>query len=124
MPALWPLIAKWMPKYASRTTKASGGQLYPASTVGAGVSGRSRAQYVKADEEEGDAFQLKTMGETRTDIRGHSPQGSEDEIMRYNGIVRTVQVWICHHAHLLLSSMALNLLQLFRGRLLMCSFSP
>ncbi|KAF4459081.1 CFEM domain-containing [Fusarium albosuccineum] len=40
------------------------------------------------------AFPLKDihLGKTHTEIRGHSPNGSEEEIMTYNGIIRTTAV--------------------------------
>ncbi|EXK25349.1 hypothetical protein FOXG_17561 [Fusarium oxysporum f. sp. lycopersici 4287] len=40
------------------------------------------------------SFPLKDMhvSKTRTEIRGHSPNESEEEIMTYNGIIRTIAV--------------------------------
>ncbi|KAF4975770.1 hypothetical protein FZEAL_7486 [Fusarium zealandicum] len=42
------------------------------------------------------SFPLKEihMSKTHTEIRGHSPNGSEEEIMTYNGIIRTTNVHI------------------------------
>jgi hypothetical protein len=40
------------------------------------------------------SFPLKDMhvSKTRTEIRGHSPNESEEEILTYNGIIRTTAV--------------------------------
>ncbi|RKK24759.1 hypothetical protein BFJ65_g2685 [Fusarium oxysporum f. sp. cepae] len=42
----------------------------------------------------GGLFHLKDMhcSWTQTEIRGYSPNGSEEEIMTYNGILRTTAV--------------------------------
>ncbi|KAL1875873.1 hypothetical protein Daus18300_003064 [Diaporthe australafricana] len=92
VPALRPLFAKWMPQYFRNNS--SGEEAYP--NTESGRADRSKeSRITRADR---NTFQLKDMGETHTEIRGYSPDGSEEEIMTYNGIVRTTQVSVSYGA--------------------------
>lgn len=87
VPALRPLFARWLPQYFRN--KSSGEEAYPATESGR-VDRSKESRITRADR---NTFQLKDMGETHTEIRGYSPDGSEEEIMTYNGIVRTTHVY-------------------------------
>nr|XP_036578564.1 CFEM domain-containing protein [Colletotrichum truncatum]KAF6785859.1 CFEM domain-containing protein [Colletotrichum truncatum] len=85
-PALRPLFRKWWPKiFGGDSTKKTSDLHYYGSS--------SRPRNTKRD---GDDITLKDMRMTRsqhhTEIRSTSPTGSEEEIMTYNGIVRTTNV--------------------------------
>uniref|UniRef100_A0A0D2XJA9 Rhodopsin domain-containing protein n=1 Tax=Fusarium oxysporum (strain Fo5176) TaxID=660025 RepID=A0A0D2XJA9_FUSOF len=77
-PALRPLFRKMFPRlFSGRSTNETGKYNTP-SRYGNCASG-------------GGIFHLKDMhrSRTQTEIRGYSPNGSEEEIMTYNGILRT-----------------------------------
>ncbi|PCD42281.1 hypothetical protein AU210_004811 [Fusarium oxysporum f. sp. radicis-cucumerinum] len=77
-PALRPLFHKMFPRlFSGRSTNETGKYNTP-SRYGNCASG-------------GGLFHLKDMhcSWTQTEIRGYSPNGSEEEIMTYNGILRT-----------------------------------
>ncbi|CAG7559401.1 unnamed protein product, partial [Fusarium equiseti] len=80
-PALRPLFRKMFPRpFSGRTTNEAG--VYKSqSKYGNGTGGVG-------------SFHLKDMSRTRTqtEIRGYTPNGSEEEIMTYNGILRTTAV--------------------------------
>ncbi|RBR11054.1 uncharacterized protein FIESC28_09199 [Fusarium coffeatum] len=80
-PALRPLFRKMFPRlFSGRTTNEAG--IYKSqSKYGNGTGGVG-------------SFHLKDMSRTRTqtEIRGYTPNGSEEEIMTYNGILRTTAV--------------------------------
>ncbi|RFN46075.1 hypothetical protein FIE12Z_9676 [Fusarium flagelliforme] len=80
-PALRPLFRKMFPRlFSGRTTNEAG--IYKSqSKYGNGTGGVG-------------SFHLKNMSRTRTqtEIRGYTPNGSEEEIMTYNGILRTTAV--------------------------------
>lgn len=84
IPALWPLIRQWFPRLVSRlgsTNKTPGPDSYPPS----GFEGSNRRH----------TFKMKSMrGQGRSEIRSTSPSGSEEEIMTYNGILRTTAVTV------------------------------
>lgn len=80
-PALRPLFRKMFPRlFSGRSTNETGKYNTP-SRYGNCASG-------------GGLFHLKDMhrSRTQTEIRGYSPNGSEEEIMTYNGILRTTAV--------------------------------
>ena len=83
-PALRPLFRKMFPRlFSGRTTNEAG--IYKSqSKYGNGTGGVG-------------SFHLKDMSRTRTqtEIRGYTPNGSEEEIMTYNGILRTTAVSCC-----------------------------
>lgn len=87
-PALRPLFRKMFPGLFSN--KSSNEQYNTpsnyASNYGTGTGRRGTTL--------NQSFPLKDMhvSKTRTEIRGHSPNESEEEIMTYNGIIRTTAV--------------------------------
>ncbi|TEA22395.1 hypothetical protein C8034_v004897 [Colletotrichum sidae] len=99
-PALRGLFLRWFPRFFASLKSSSHGKYgYPRSgdptkksrtTVTATNHTRSRANTHH------EAFQLKSMKGGRSEIRGHSPSGSEEEIMTYDGIMRTREVNIVY----------------------------
>ncbi|KAF5009282.1 hypothetical protein FDECE_4494 [Fusarium decemcellulare] len=81
-PALRPLFRRMFPGLFSSNN--SNGATYNTSARYGNTTGL-RQTAANA------AFPLKDihLGKTHTEIRGHSPNGSEEEIMTYNGIIRT-----------------------------------
>jgi len=78
-PALRPLFRKMFPRLSSGRTTNEAGVYKSQNEYGTGGVG---------------SFHLKDMSRTRTqtEIRGYTPNGSEEEIMTYNGILRTTAV--------------------------------
>ncbi|KAF7562140.1 hypothetical protein G7046_g1982 [Stylonectria norvegica] len=87
-PALRPLFRRMFPGlFSNKSSNDNGAYNYNTpSNYGTGTGLRHTAGH--------GAFPLKDMhaGKTHTEIRGHSPNGSEEEIMTYNGIIRTTAV--------------------------------
>ncbi|KEY69273.1 hypothetical protein S7711_01724 [Stachybotrys chartarum IBT 7711] len=101
MPALRPLFARWLPRLfrsnAARSSEPPYGSYYGGSanvTVGGSnmKSGRRESHATN--------YRLKELHSSRknarAEIRGDSPTGSEEEIMTYNGILRTTNVNISY----------------------------
>ncbi|KAF6829718.1 hypothetical protein CPLU01_07800 [Colletotrichum plurivorum] len=88
VPALRPLFRRWMPGLFGGTTKKTSGAAGYYGRYGIGTPRDGTG--VRED----DNFALKDMRSRahRTEIRGASPTGSEEEIMTYNGIVQTTNV--------------------------------
>jgi hypothetical protein len=95
MPALRPLGSRWFPKLFGTDQSKSGDQPYinnrygGSSHIASGVRNKSHTRESH--------YALKDLGSSwkqsqRTEIRGTSPSGSEEEIMTYNGILRTTNV--------------------------------
>ncbi|WQF86857.1 hypothetical protein CDEST_11871 [Colletotrichum destructivum] len=94
-PALRPMFRKWWPK------------LFGA--IGSGKTGSSELKYYgnssrpRTTLREADNITLKDMRMTRsqhhTEIRSSSPSGSEEEIMTYNGIIRTTNVNLTYESN-------------------------
>ncbi|KAF5688760.1 integral membrane protein PTH11 [Fusarium denticulatum] len=80
-PALRPLFRSMFPRLFSGKNTNDSGKYSTPSRYGNGTPGVS-------------SFNLKDMhrSRTQTEIRGYSPNGSEEEIMTYNGILRTTAV--------------------------------
>ncbi|KAJ2902230.1 hypothetical protein MKZ38_000832 [Zalerion maritima] len=107
-PALRPLIRSWWPKifstsgntYPSGDRYAYGGPGH-VSQYGTGYASASRGtshHHKKAGGSVvGPSFAMKDL-KGRTEIRSHSPHGSEEEIMTYNGIMRTTNVTVQYGA--------------------------
>lgn len=87
IPALRPLFAKLLPGLFTEKTSNANYNYNHGSSYGVGTRHGIRNAI-------GNNFPLKSMGQTHTEIRGHSPgpSESEEEIMTYNGIVRTTNV--------------------------------
>lgn len=86
VPALRPLFIQWLPQYF-KGHNTSEGDAYDTSDHFGGKSSRTCHQNHKDH-----TFVLKELGQTHTQTRGYSPDGSEEEIMTYNRIVRTTNV--------------------------------
>ncbi|KZL81294.1 cfem domain-containing protein [Colletotrichum incanum] len=98
IPALRPLFRKWMPgMFSNKSSAGNAGynsSQYAPYGVGTGNgTGASRLNRNTA----GNGFPLKDMRNTHTEIRGHSPDGSEEEIMTFNGIIRTTNVQVTYN---------------------------
>lgn len=97
IPALRPLFSRWYPKlFGSDPTKSSDANRYnnaygPSTNLTSAAANRSHHR-----ESHSMNYVLKdlhpTRNQTHTEIRGVSPTGSEEEIMTYNGILRTTNV--------------------------------
>lgn len=94
MPALRPLFSRWYPRLFGSGNSGKSTEPYGANTGNASAhvtSGGSRNR-----ESHSMNYMLKDMHPARkqqhTEIRGVSPSGSEEEIMTYNGILRTTNV--------------------------------
>ncbi|CAM1501351.1 Fc.00g105130.m01.CDS01 [Cosmosporella sp. VM-42] len=85
-PALRPLFRRMFPGLFSNKSSNDRGNYPTPSNYGTGTGLRHTTN--------GGSFPLKDMhvSKTHTEIRGHSPNGSEEEIMTYNGIIRTTAV--------------------------------
>lgn len=104
MPALRPLLSRWYPTLSGRgdSTRYPEGQVYGSS----GRAGRSS----KGQPSDGRAshynrhsnYILKDLHpawkQNRTEIRGMSPTGSEEEIMPNAGILRTTDVNVLYES--------------------------
>ncbi|OHE96405.1 CFEM domain-containing protein [Colletotrichum orchidophilum] len=95
-PALRGLFLRWFPKFfASLKSSSNGRDGYGRSgdptkksrATGPATATRGRSNTTNHD----NTFQLKSM-KGRSEIRGHSPTTSEEEIMTYDGIMRTTEV--------------------------------
>ncbi|KAJ3527008.1 hypothetical protein NM208_g10919 [Fusarium decemcellulare] len=84
-PALRPLFRRMFPGLFS-SNNSNGATYNTSARYGNNTGLRQTAANA--------AFPLKDihLGKTHTEIRGHSPNGSEEEIMTYNGIIRTTAV--------------------------------
>ncbi|KAK1978110.1 hypothetical protein LZ30DRAFT_227984 [Colletotrichum cereale] len=94
IPALRPLFRRWMPGVFSNKSSSggtpgyNGGQYAPYGARTGNGTGTSRINRNTI----GSGFPLKDMRSTHAEVRGHSPNGSEEEIMTFNGIIRTTDV--------------------------------
>ncbi|KAM0562305.1 hypothetical protein ACHAPJ_001992 [Fusarium lateritium] len=101
-PALRPLFLKWFPNFFSalRSTgnRYQSGSRYGRSTghgngTGAATNNRSRGNTGVRNSLRG-TFPLKDMTKGRAAIRAQSPTNSEEEIMTYDGIMKTSDVTV------------------------------
>lgn len=91
-PALRGLFVKWFPKLFSSLTsggRATYGEDGTGKRSRSGTNGLGSQHHVSSRHTE--TFQMKNM-KNRSEIRSHSPTASEEEIMTYNGIIRTREV--------------------------------
>lgn len=100
-PALRPLLKSWFPRFfASLSSGAASGAPYGSKYgVNASTDGKTlrsgtgiSASKVGKHTYGASSFAMKEMKRGTTEIRDVSPSGSEEEIMTYNGIVRTTEV--------------------------------
>lgn len=99
MPALRPLFSRWFPKlFGSSHSGPSSDQPYGTSGRGGLSSSGTPGKSLNRDRRPG--YMLKDLHsprkQTRSGIGGESPSGSEEEILTYNGILRTTNVNIVH----------------------------
>ncbi|KAF7539985.1 hypothetical protein G7Z17_g12303 [Cylindrodendrum hubeiense] len=94
-PALRPLFLKWFPRFFSALKSSS--QKYSKDQYGRSTgTKRSRGGTAIRSSHHNGPFPLKDI-KGRSEIRGHSPTNSEEEIMTYNGILKTSEVAV-HYA--------------------------
>ncbi|KAF9881241.1 CFEM domain-containing protein [Colletotrichum karsti] len=107
-PALRGLFLRWFPKFFASLKSSSngrygygrsgGGDAKRSRTTATATRGRSATHHTHNDTHP-NTFQLKNMSmKGRSEIRGHSPTTSEEEIMTYDGIMRTREVNIEYDA--------------------------
>lgn len=99
MPALRPLFSRWFPRlFGSHLGGKSDDRIYDNSdgvTASANATAGGTNKSHKHNRHSIN-YKLSSFKPSRkhalTEIRGISPTGSEDEIMTYNGILRTTNV--------------------------------
>ncbi|KAI1799437.1 hypothetical protein F4811DRAFT_543790 [Daldinia bambusicola] len=99
-PALRPLFMVWFPRFFT-SLRGTGNQnyRYRDGPYALNDTGNTNKPSTNGNSSKGDhlygtsSFALRDM-KGRTEIRSHSPTTSEEEIMTYNGIVRTTEVEI------------------------------
>lgn len=96
MPALRPLLSRWFPGLFGTDFSGRISEPYGGGAAGAPsrlASGRNRGRSNNHESHQMDSIVRElhptARKQTRTEIRGVSPSGSEEEIMTYNGILRT-----------------------------------
>ncbi|OIW31727.1 hypothetical protein CONLIGDRAFT_237473 [Coniochaeta ligniaria NRRL 30616] len=94
-PALRPLFRKWFPRLFSTNTGGASG--YP-DTYGLSGNHRSRVTAGRSDHRSmTPGMALKDLKDkSQFKVRSHSPSASEEEIMTYNGIMRTTAVRVSY----------------------------
>ncbi|KAK4202369.1 hypothetical protein QBC40DRAFT_263419 [Triangularia verruculosa] len=95
-PALRPLFRMWMPVLFGGTTERYANKYTPNSKLPY-YADQSNTRGANGTGMRGDDVNLKTLKSTKmrdghTECRSASPSGSEEEIMTYNGIMRTTDV--------------------------------
>jgi hypothetical protein len=95
MPALRPLFSRWWPKLFDISAAKSSDNNYAIRTYGGSVNVTGGGGNKSGNRDSN--YPLKDLHGSRrqnhhTEIRGISPSGSEEEIMTYNGILRTTNV--------------------------------
>ena len=96
-PAMRPLLKTWFPKIFSSLSGDTSGRPY-GSKYGksGGTQDALKSQTAKQSSKHSygnNSFAMKDMkGAKRTEIREASPTASEEQIMTYNGIVRTTEI--------------------------------
>ncbi|KAJ4230993.1 hypothetical protein NW759_002975 [Fusarium solani] len=95
MPALRPLFSRWYPKLFGNNSDKSSEKHYGSSWL-AFSNANSKRSRTGNREGRSAGFMLNDLHPSRkhahTEIRGVSPTGSEEEIMTYDGILRTTNV--------------------------------
>lgn len=105
MPALRPLFSRWFPKLFGTDGSKSTEQPYAGNLYGGSshITSAHRGAGDRGTDNRESRYALKDLGSTwkqnqHTEIRGVSPSGSEEEIMTYNGILRTTNVNVEYEA--------------------------
>ncbi|KAF6808352.1 hypothetical protein CSOJ01_07579 [Colletotrichum sojae] len=107
-PALRGLFLRWFPKFFASLKSSSNGRYGygrsgdPTKNANGTMGARTRTtatatkpRRASRSHHAAEAFQLKSM-KGRSEIRSHSPTTSEEEIMTYDGIMRTTEVNIVY----------------------------
>lgn len=91
-PALRGLFRKWFPRFFSSRSKYAGTSDRYADNMRSGKNEFGNTSRIHTTA--GTSFALKDLKgtKTRTEVRGTSPTASQEEIMTYNGIMRTTNV--------------------------------
>lgn len=97
MPALRPLFSRWAPRLFG-TSGAKTSETPYANSRGQSTNVTASGKHAKRESSMN--YMLKDLShgrkQTQTEIRGVSPSGSEEEIMTYNGILRTTNVNVAY----------------------------
>lgn len=97
-PAMRPLFRRWLPGLFTNDSSREhyGYNNTSEAHTGYGTGSRSRARHTKTGSMHDIAMDnMKRSG--HTDIHGHSPSGSEEEIITYNSIVRTTNIQVSYN---------------------------
>jgi hypothetical protein len=91
-PALRGLFRKWFPRLFSSRSKYGGTSDRYAENFGSARNGLGTTSSINTTA--GSTFALKDLksNKVRTEVRSSSPTASQEEIMTYNGIMRTTNV--------------------------------
>lgn len=94
IPTLKPVVAAWLPSIFTSEPpyQESSEDCFATTTFGGTKASASSRSGLHAGVVPPNAFVLSSMGHTRTTIRGHPPDESEEEILTSNGIMRRTQV--------------------------------
>ncbi|KAF7553390.1 hypothetical protein G7Z17_g3672 [Cylindrodendrum hubeiense] len=98
IPSLRPLFSRWYPKLFGNVSAKSSDKLYGSSGHGAFSNATYGNSGKKSRNRQSHSinYMLSDLNPSRkhahTEIRGASPTGSEEQIMTYNGIIRTTNV--------------------------------
>jgi hypothetical protein len=95
-PALRPLFRKWFPHLFS--SRSNGNSAYP-DTYGLSGNHRSRVTAGRSEHHHSmtPGMVLKDLKDkSQYKVRSHSPSASEEEIMTFNGIMRTTAVRVSY----------------------------
>ncbi|RSL93860.1 hypothetical protein CEP52_012988 [Fusarium oligoseptatum] len=96
MPALRPLFSRLFPKLFGNSSDKSSEKPYGSSWMAFSNANSKRSRATGNREGHSGGFMLNDLHPSRkhahTEIRGVSPTGSEEEIMTYDGILRTTNV--------------------------------
>lgn len=99
MPALRPLFSRWAPRLFG-SSGAKNSETPYANSRGQSVNVTANGTSRGTKRESSMNYMLKDFShgrkQTQTEIRGVSPSGSEEEIMTYNGILRTTNVNVAY----------------------------
>ena len=92
-PALWPLVRRWLPRFASTHDRSYGDANYGSKRYGVNSAHRRQSGWIRAGDgpsNRASSFALKDMSKgSRPDI--HSQRDSDEEILTGTGILRTTQ---------------------------------
>lgn len=97
IPTLRPLFRKWFPNIFGGSSGRRDGHPYYSGTYGSRSRSRGARILHSEDHDVSNVVSLKSMNGARahqTEVTTASPNTSEEEIMRYHGIMRTTNVQV------------------------------